>query len=208
VEAKTEQHWREFMIPMKIKFVTIFVLACAATGAFSMTSAQAHDPAGDTPAGSAEGRSMMGSGMMGGYGQSQQQQQQGFGPGGMGGYGYPMMGGGYGHPMMGGYGHPMMGHPGMFGGSRGGYQRGRHGVMNSRLYGGRRHGLRGGNLTKEKITAHFKRHLEWHGNKRLKLGAIKETNKDVYTIDIVTKDNSLVSRFEINRHTGAMGPVD
>ena len=180
---------------MKIKFVTIFVLACAATGAFSMTSALAHGPGGDVPAGSAEGRHMTGPGMMGGYGQSQQQQQPGFGPGRMGGYGYPMMGG-YGHPMMGSYGHPMMGNYG------------HPGVMGNRLYGSGRHGLRGGNLTKEKVAAHFKRHLEWHGNKRLKLGAIKETNKDVFTVDIVTKDNSLVSRFEINRHTGAMGPVD
>ena len=43
----------------------------------------------------------------------------------------------------------------------------------------------------------------WRGNPRLKVGDVKEKDADTITADIVTKDNSLVQRFIINRHTGA-----
>jgi hypothetical protein len=45
--------------------------------------------------------------------------------------------------------------------------------------------------------------LNWRGNPRLKVGDVKEKDADTITADIVTKDNSLVQRFIINRHTGA-----
>ena len=40
------------------------------------------------------------------------------------------------------------------------------------------------------------------GNPRLKVGAVKEKDADTLTVDIVTQDNALVIRREMNRHTG------
>ncbi len=40
------------------------------------------------------------------------------------------------------------------------------------------------------------------GNARLKVGAVKEKDADTLTVDIVTQDNALVIRREMNRHTG------
>ncbi len=40
------------------------------------------------------------------------------------------------------------------------------------------------------------------GNTRLKVGAVKEKDADTITVDIVTTDNSLVTRREIDRRTG------
>jgi hypothetical protein len=50
-------------------------------------------------------------------------------------------------------------------------------------------------------------HLAWQGNPNLKLGEVKEANDDTITAEIVTRDGSLVRRFEIDRHTGMMRPV-
>ena len=43
-------------------------------------------------------------------------------------------------------------------------------------------------------------------NSRLKLGDVKEKDTDTITADIVTLDNSLVQRFEIDRNTGFTRP--
>ena len=48
----------------------------------------------------------------------------------------------------------------------------------------------------------MERWLAWQGNQRLKLGEVKEKDADTITADIVTKDNSLVERFIVDRHTG------
>ena len=53
------------------------------------------------------------------------------------------------------------------------------------------------------MKARVERWLTWRGNPRLKVGEVKEKDADTITADVVTKDNSLVQRFIINRHTGA-----
>jgi hypothetical protein len=50
-------------------------------------------------------------------------------------------------------------------------------------------------------------HLAWQGNPNLRLGTVEDMNEDTITAEIVTQDGSLVRRFEIDRHTGAMRPV-
>lgn len=52
---------------------------------------------------------------------------------------------------------------------------------------------------------HFLEHrMEMHGNKRVKVGDVTETDDDTITADIVTQDGSLVQRFKIDRHSGQM----
>ncbi len=155
-----------------------------------------------------------GPGMMGG----------GYGPGMMGGPGYGHMGGwgggagqgqwncpafgqtdgtgsadnqgqAYGPGMMrrwhGGYGPGMMQGNGYGPGSGPGYDRRADGQANQNL-----------NLTTDDVKSRVERWLAWQGNQRLKLGEIKEKDADTITADIVTKDNSLVERFIVDRHTG------
>jgi hypothetical protein len=57
-------------------------------------------------------------------------------------------------------------------------------------------------LTVADVKTRFERWLAWRGNSRLTLGEIKEKDADTIVADIVTKDNSLVERFSINRHDG------
>ena len=45
-------------------------------------------------------------------------------------------------------------------------------------------------------------------NPRLKLGEITPKGDDHFQADIVTKDNSLVQRFDVDRRTGAMQAVE
>jgi hypothetical protein len=123
---------------------------------------------------------------------------QPYGPWGMmgGGYGPGMMGGGYGPGVMGGYG--MMGGPWMMGpGMMGGY-----GMM------GPWWGERGGDLklTTDDVKTRFERWLAWHGNPRLKVGAVKEKDANTIEVDIVTQENSLVQRFIVDRRTGFFRP--
>jgi len=104
------------------------------------------------------------------------------GPGPGYGPGYHMRGWG------GGYG------PGMMRGWRGGYGPGYGpgGQTNQAL-----------NLTTDDVKARIERWLAFRGNPRLKVGEVKEKDADTITADIVTKDNSLVQRFIVDRHTGA-----
>ena len=53
------------------------------------------------------------------------------------------------------------------------------------------------------MKTRVERWLAFRGNPRLKVGDVKEKDADTITADIVTKDNSLVDRFIVNRHTGA-----
>lgn len=137
-----------------------------------------------TPAGAQS----YGPGMMGGYGGG-----GGGGYGMMGGYGpgpmmggYGMMGGGYGCcGMMGGYGPgPMMGGPGYYGGQ-------------ANL-----------NLTIDNVKNYLGRMIAMQGNTRLKVGDVKEKDADTIVADIVTKENSLVQRFNVDRHTGFYRPEE
>ena len=59
------------------------------------------------------------------------------------------------------------------------------------------------NLTTDDVKTRVERWLAWRGNPRLKVGEVKEKDADTIIADVVTKDNSLVQRFIIDRHTGA-----
>ncbi|MBI3705115.1 MAG: hypothetical protein HY244_15010 [Rhizobiales bacterium] len=58
------------------------------------------------------------------------------------------------------------------------------------------------NLTTADVKARIERWLTWRGNSRLQVGEVKEKDADTITADVVTKDNSLVQRFIVDRHTG------
>jgi hypothetical protein len=58
------------------------------------------------------------------------------------------------------------------------------------------------NLTADDVKNRMARWLEWRNNPRLKLGDVKENDADTITAEIVTKDNSLVDRFIVDRHNG------
>ena len=104
-------------------------------------------------------------------------QGEGYGPG----YHMRGWGGGYGPGMMQGYGRGYG--PGY--GPRGDVQ------GNQTL-----------NLSTDDVKNRMERWLAWRGNSRLKVGEVKEKDADSITADVVTKDNSLVERFIIDRHTG------
>ncbi len=50
-------------------------------------------------------------------------------------------------------------------------------------------------------------YVAWQGNPRLKLGKVEEEDADTIVGEIVTQDDSLVQRVEIDRHTGMMRPA-
>jgi len=50
--------------------------------------------------------------------------------------------------------------------------------------------------------------LAQEANPRLRLGTITPKGDDAFQADIVTKDNSLVQRFDVDRRTGAMRAVE
>ncbi len=59
-------------------------------------------------------------------------------------------------------------------------------------------------LSADDVRAHLEQSLKRHGNTRLKVGDVTETDDDIIIADIVTLDDSLVQRMEIDRHTGSM----
>ena len=59
-----------------------------------------------------------------------------------------------------------------------------------------------GDLTVDEARAGLERWLASIGNPRLKLGNVAEKDSQTITADIVTVDNSLVEKFDIDRHTG------
>ncbi len=69
-------------------------------------------------------------------------------------------------------------------------------------------GSRNLNLSTDNVKSYFERWLSWQGNPRLKVGDVKEKDADSIVVDIVTKDNSLVQRFVVNRHYGYMRPSE
>jgi len=58
-------------------------------------------------------------------------------------------------------------------------------------------------LSTDDVRHYFQHRLTQIGNDRLKLGEVAETNDELITVDIVTVDNSLVDRLEVDRHSGA-----
>lgn len=132
------------------------------------------------------GQGMMGPGMMGpgmmGPGMMMGQGCWGpgcgmMGPGMMSGYGPGMMMQGYGP----GSGPGMMG-PGWY---------------------GRQANV---NLSTDDVKNYLERWIAVQGNPRLKVGDVKEKDADTIEADVVTKDNSLVQRFIVNRRTGFYQP--
>jgi hypothetical protein len=65
----------------------------------------------------------------------------------------------------------------------------------------------GEDLSADDVRANLEQRLAMHGNKRLKVGDVTETDDDTIVADIVTVDGSLVQRLEIDRHTQATRPV-
>ncbi len=64
------------------------------------------------------------------------------------------------------------------------------------------------NLSTGDVKNSMERWLAWQGNPRLKVGDVKEKDADAIVADIVTKDNSLVQRFVVNRHNGYFQPSE
>jgi hypothetical protein len=168
----------------KLRYAT-FAAALAAVGLAGAAQAQ--------PFGYGPGYGMMGPGMMGGYGPGWMMgpgygQGMGYGPG------YGMMGPGYGPGMMGygrGYGPGWM---------MRGYGYG-PGMMGYGYYGGGQGDLK---LTTDQVKDYLERMIR---NPNLKVGDVKEKDKDTIVADIVTKEgNSLVQRLDFNRHTGFVQP--
>jgi len=178
--------------------------------------------------GYAQGWGYMGPGMMGGYGSG-----QGYGPGymhGPGGYGPgPGYGPGYMHGPGGygpGYMHGQGGYgPGWMHGGRGygpGWMHGPGGYGPGWCWGSGRYGNNAGpgprygqapqqqqtdlKLTVDDVKTRMENWLQRMDNPRLKLGDVKEKDDNTITADIVTVDNSLVQRFDVNRHTGFTRP--
>lgn len=111
----------------------------------------------------------------------------------------PVQGYGYGPGMMGGYG------PGMMGGYGPGMMMGFNGPGMMMGWGWGNQGNL--NLSADDVKNNLERWIAWQGNERLKVGEVKVKDDDTITADIVTKDNSLVQRFIVNRHNGFMRPT-
>ncbi len=63
-------------------------------------------------------------------------------------------------------------------------------------------------LDADGVRSSIERSLDWHGNKRLKVGEVKEIGNDMIIAEIVTLDGSLVQRLEVDRRSGAMQQID
>ncbi len=143
--------------------------------------ASPQDPQASGPSQGQPGPGMMGQGMgpgMMGQGPCPGMMGQGMGPG--------MMGQGMGPGMMGqGMGPGMMGQgmgPGMMRGNR--------------------------PLSPENVRDILEGHLAWMGHDRLKVGEITESGDGAYVAEIVTVDDSLVERVEVDRASGRMQWAD
>jgi hypothetical protein len=117
-----------------------------------------------------------------------------------------------------GFGFLMMAYPGDWWGMMGpGMMRGyANGYSGYAVIGTGRGAFGGGwnasqtnlNLSTDDVRNYFERSIAWQGNPRLKMGDVKEKDADTIAADIVTKDNSLVERFFVNRHDGLFRPAE
>ena len=114
-----------------------------------------------------------------------------------------------------GYGFLMMAYPGGWWGAMGpgmmrGYRPG-YGIVGggpavfNRGWNASETGL---NLSTDDVKSYFERASAWQGNPRLKVGDVKEKDADTIVADVVTKDNSLVERFIVNRRSGVFRPSE
>jgi hypothetical protein len=60
------------------------------------------------------------------------------------------------------------------------------------------------NVSVDDVRDHFGRLLQAQGNPRVKLGEIRDADKDAIVAEIVTTEGSLVDRFNVNRRSGAI----
>ena len=108
-------------------------------------------------------------------------------------------------PMMGGYGMmgqmPMMGGPGMIGGQM--PMMGGPGMMGG---WGRMQILRR-DLKADEVKHMMEHRLVWTGNQDIKLGKVTEKDGDSIEVEIVNKEDKVVQKFEVDRHTGWMQPA-
>ena len=57
-------------------------------------------------------------------------------------------------------------------------------------------------LTSDDVKAQLDSWLSRRASARLKVGDVKEKDVDTIVADVATKGNSLVQRFNVNRHAG------
>jgi len=62
-------------------------------------------------------------------------------------------------------------------------------------------------LSTDDVRHYFEHRLDRGGNKRLKLGDVKQADDDTITVDIVTVDDSLVQRYAVDLHSGWVKPA-
>ncbi len=135
------------------------------------------------------------------------------GPGMIGGQ-MPMMGGpgmmGGQMPMMGGYG--MMGQMPMMSGCG---MMGQMPMMGSGMMGGQMPMMDGWgrmqilrrDLKADEVKHMMEHRLVWTGNQDIKLGKVTEKDGDTIEVEIVNKDDKVVQKFEVDRHTGWVQPA-
>jgi hypothetical protein len=58
------------------------------------------------------------------------------------------------------------------------------------------------NLTVDQVREFYTSRIKLHNNDRLKVGKVVEKDADTIAVEIVTVDNSLVNKFDLDRHTG------
>ena len=170
---------------MKRNHTGIAILAAAALAASSIgpAAAQRHQQ------GQGQGQQQM-QGQMRGQMQDQMQGRMGPGAGMMG----PMMGNMQGRGMMGRMMQMMQ------------MSRMMMGPMGPSMMTG------AGRPSGDKLSADEARRiadgiLAWQGNERLKIGKVTEQDDDTVVIEILTVDDSLVQRVEMNRTTGMITPA-
>ena len=62
-------------------------------------------------------------------------------------------------------------------------------------------------LSVEDVQHMLEHRLQWQNNPNIKLGKVEEKDADTIVAEIVTRDDSLVQRFEIDRHTAWARPA-
>jgi len=62
-------------------------------------------------------------------------------------------------------------------------------------------------LTVDAVRANFEQHLQSRGNDRLKVGAVTEQDDNTIIAEIVTVDDSLVRKIQIDKTTGRHTPI-
>lgn len=63
-------------------------------------------------------------------------------------------------------------------------------------------------LDPDQVRPHLEHHVSMMGLPNLTLGSIEEQDDDTLVADIVTRDGTLVQRLAIDRHTGAIVPLE